>query len=144
STSRASHRTDSTPQYGRRLLHCGISVQPMSRWVRSGLLTTSATRPLLHRKRKSIRDLAMSHKCQELTHASAANRIHSITPSAVETSAAPPLPGMTSIVSLFVREQFEQCPIPLCLFMALGTAAGAGGALPTGCAALGTPFLRRR
>src|SRR5262249_50290501 len=39
---------------------------------------------------------------------------HSITPSAVESSAAPPLPGMTSIVSLFVREQFEQCPIPLC------------------------------
>src|SRR5262249_1136561 len=29
-----------------------------------GLLTMSATRPLFHRKRKSIRDLAMSQKCQ--------------------------------------------------------------------------------
>jgi ATP-dependent DNA ligase len=29
----------------------------------------SAARPLSHRKRKSSRDLAMSHKCQEFAHA---------------------------------------------------------------------------
>src|SRR5262245_16525090 len=37
--------------------------------VRSGLLTMSAARPLFHRKRKSIHDLAMSHSCQKRTHA---------------------------------------------------------------------------
>src|SRR5262249_26579078 len=35
---------------------------------------------------------------------------HSITPSAMESSAAPPLPAMTSIVSLFVRSNLNNAP----------------------------------
>jgi len=32
SASRRCDRKDSTSQYGRRLLHCGISIQPMTAW----------------------------------------------------------------------------------------------------------------
>src|SRR5262245_27587712 len=37
--------------------------------IKLGLAVMSAARPLFHRKRKSICDLAMSQKCQERTHA---------------------------------------------------------------------------
>src|SRR5262249_35131765 len=48
-------------------LRCGISARLMTLRVSTSLLTVSAARPLFHRKRKSTRDLAMSHKCHKRT-----------------------------------------------------------------------------
>jgi hypothetical protein len=41
----------------------------------SVIAVMSAARPLFHQKRKSTRDLAMSHKCQKLPRADAANEM---------------------------------------------------------------------
>jgi hypothetical protein len=54
----------STPQYGRRLLRCRISTQLMTAVGSDSVIPVmSAARPLFARKRTSIRDIAMSHKC---------------------------------------------------------------------------------
>ena len=65
----------------------GIREQPGSDSV---IAVMSAARPLFPRKRTSIRDLAMSHSCQELTHAPQQERArrnaYSITSSAATSS----------------------------------------------------------
>jgi hypothetical protein len=63
----------------------------------------SAARPLFPRKRTSICDLAMSHSCQNLTHALQQARLYSITSSArASTEVGTSRPSAFAVLRLIV------------------------------------------
>src|SRR5262245_9340568 len=74
-----------------------------------GIDVTPRRLSALHPK-ADIRDLSRHVGFVPRADSCIAANIHSITPSAVESSPAPPLPVMTSIVSLFVRSNLNNAP----------------------------------